>query len=111
MIERDEILRIASLARLELSEEEVERMTDDLSRILQYVAQLTAVEANASVPEDAEGASPQEDPSGTGLRMDANGTPRREDRVTPSRYPDELLAMAPEREGALVRVPRVIEET
>lgn len=91
MIDREEVLRIAALARLELSGEELERMTGDLSKILEYVAQLARVQEAA--PEADEGLS----------------TPRREDRVSPSRHVSELLNAAPAREGALVRVPRVID--
>jgi aspartyl-tRNA(Asn)/glutamyl-tRNA(Gln) amidotransferase subunit C len=92
MIEREEVLRIAELARLELSADEVERMTGDLSKILEYVAQLSRVQ------DDAAAAADQAPP-----------TPRREDKVLPSRHVSELLDAAPSREGALVRVPRVVE--
>lgn len=92
MIEREEVLRIAALARLELTPEEVERMTRDLSQILGHVDRLARVEGRA----------PEAEP--------APGTPRREDRVVPSRVTDELLAAAPRREAALVVVPRVVEE-
>lgn len=91
MIEREEVLRIAALARLELTPEEVDRMTRDLGRILEYVERLS------SLPAPASGAEP------------AGATPRRPDAVVPSRLADELLAAAPEREGPLVRVPRVVE--
>ena len=91
MIDREEVLRVAALARLELSPEEVERMTGDLSKILEYVAQLSRVQEAAPPPREGE------------------GTPRREDRVVASRYMTELVDAAPEREGMLVRVPRVIE--
>jgi len=91
MIDREEVLRIAALARLELSPAEVERMSADLSKILDYVAQLARIEDAAPAPEQVP------------------GTPRREDRVVPSRLVAELLEASPERDGALVRVPRVVE--
>lgn len=37
MIERDQVLHVAKLARLRLSEEEIERMTGELSGILEHV--------------------------------------------------------------------------
>ncbi len=43
-IDRDEVLRIAELAQLELSEEELERMTRELGSILDYVRQLEQLE-------------------------------------------------------------------
>ena len=91
MIDRDEVLRIAALARLELSHEELERMAHDLSAILDYVKQLAAIPGAAV---GAETAAP---------------TPRRPDRVAPSRVVAELLENAPDRDGALLRVPAVIE--
>ena len=91
MIEREEVLRIAALARLELSPDELERMTADLSSILEYVNQLARVEGQARPPQPAP------------------GTPQREDRVVPYRHTAELLDAAPAREGPLVQVPRVVE--
>ncbi|HEY7529117.1 MAG TPA: Asp-tRNA(Asn)/Glu-tRNA(Gln) amidotransferase subunit GatC [Gemmatimonadota bacterium] len=91
MIDRDEVLRIAALARLELTDDEVVRMARDLGRILEYVERL------AALPAPARGAEP------------AASTPRRPDVVVPSRLAEELLALAPEREDPLVRVPRVVE--
>ncbi|MCX6721749.1 MAG: Asp-tRNA(Asn)/Glu-tRNA(Gln) amidotransferase subunit GatC [Candidatus Staskawiczbacteria bacterium] len=40
MISKEEVLRIAKLARLELSDKEVEKMQKDLSAILDYFALL-----------------------------------------------------------------------
>ena len=91
MIDRDEVLRIAALARLELSPDELARMTIDLSNILDYVNQLARIEDRARPPEPGP------------------GTPERADRVVPYRHPAELLDAAPAREGPLVRVPRVVE--
>jgi aspartyl-tRNA(Asn)/glutamyl-tRNA(Gln) amidotransferase subunit C len=91
MIARDEVLRIAALARLELSLEELERMTADLSKILEYVNQLSRVQGEARAADSGQ------------------GTPEREDRVVASRYTAELLDAASARDGALVKVPRVVE--
>ena len=91
MIDREEVLRIAALARLELSPDELARMTNDLSNILDYVNQLARVQDRARAPEAAP------------------GTPEREDRVISYRHAAELLEAAPAREGPLVQVPRVVE--
>jgi aspartyl-tRNA(Asn)/glutamyl-tRNA(Gln) amidotransferase subunit C len=37
MIDRDQVLHVARLARLRLTEEEVERMTGELSTILDHI--------------------------------------------------------------------------
>ena len=45
-----EVRRIAALARLALTEDEVQRMTRDLSAILEYVALLDALELPDGTP-------------------------------------------------------------
>ena len=44
-VTRDEVLRIAKLAELHVDDEQVELLTEQMSRILDYVAQLSAVPA------------------------------------------------------------------
>jgi aspartyl-tRNA(Asn)/glutamyl-tRNA(Gln) amidotransferase subunit C len=48
-VTRDEVLRIARLAELDVDEETLPELADQMSRILDYVAQLSAVPANGSV--------------------------------------------------------------
>lgn len=43
-VDREEVLRIARLARLRLDDEELARMTDDLNSILEHVDALGALE-------------------------------------------------------------------
>ena len=40
MIDREQVLHVAKLARLRLSDDEVERMTGELSQILEHVEQI-----------------------------------------------------------------------
>jgi aspartyl-tRNA(Asn)/glutamyl-tRNA(Gln) amidotransferase subunit C len=49
-LSRDDILKLAQLARLELTEEEVEEYAEEISEILQYVEQLTAVDVTGLEP-------------------------------------------------------------
>lgn len=44
MLTKDEVIKIAEMARIELSEEEVEKFQKDLSSILDYVEELKAVD-------------------------------------------------------------------
>ena len=44
MIDREQVLHVARLARLELSEEEIERMAGELSGILEHVDRITALD-------------------------------------------------------------------
>ena len=48
-VTREEVLRIAQLAELDVDEEALPELAAQMSRILDYVAQLSAVPANGSV--------------------------------------------------------------
>lgn len=50
MIDREQVLHVARLARLELSEEELERMSGELSGILEHVDRITALDLDAVEP-------------------------------------------------------------
>ena len=93
-ITREEVARIASLARLSLEDEESLRTTTQLDAILDYVAQLSEVDT-------------------TGIEPTAHAiplrTPLREDRAVPGMPPELAVANAPEREGSAFVVPLVIE--
>jgi len=47
---RDDVLKLAQLARLELSDDEVEEYSRELSEILQYVEQLGSVNVSGLEP-------------------------------------------------------------
>ncbi len=48
-VTRDEVLRIAQLAELDVDEEALPELAEQMSRILDYVAQLSGVPANGTV--------------------------------------------------------------
>jgi aspartyl-tRNA(Asn)/glutamyl-tRNA(Gln) amidotransferase subunit C len=50
MIDRDQVLHVARLARLRLSDEEVERMTGELSKILEHVERMDELELEGVEP-------------------------------------------------------------
>jgi aspartyl-tRNA(Asn)/glutamyl-tRNA(Gln) amidotransferase subunit C len=50
MIDREQVLHVARLARLELSEPEVERMASELSSILDHIEKISALDLEG-VPE------------------------------------------------------------
>lgn len=48
-VSRDDVLRIAQLAELDVADETLPGLADQMSRILEYVAQLSAVPASEMV--------------------------------------------------------------
>ena len=50
MISREEVLHVARLARLELSEPEVERMSEELSKILGHVEKVGEIDLEGVPP-------------------------------------------------------------
>jgi aspartyl-tRNA(Asn)/glutamyl-tRNA(Gln) amidotransferase subunit C len=47
MISKEEVLNLAQLARLKVSDQEVESLQKDISNILEYVSQISAVSIDA----------------------------------------------------------------
>ena len=93
-ITREDVERVAALARLSLSEEEAVRAAAELDTILEYVEELAKV--------DTEGVEPT-------YHVLPLATPFREDRAEAPLDPELALANAPEREGSAFVVPKVIE--
>ena len=50
MIDREQVLHVAKLARLRLSDAEVERMTGELSNILEHVARMDELDLDGVEP-------------------------------------------------------------
>jgi aspartyl-tRNA(Asn)/glutamyl-tRNA(Gln) amidotransferase subunit C len=93
-IRPDEVRRIAELARLEIPEERIERMTAELSAVLEFAGTLQRL--------DLEGCAP-----GT---FAPAGAPLREDALDGRRLGAErALEAAPEGEDGFFLVPPVVE--
>jgi len=92
-ITREEVLHVAKLARLELTEEEVERLTHELGAILEAVGKVAEL--------DLEDVPPTSHP----LELINSWG---EDEPRPSLPLDDAFANAPRREGDLFRVPPAI---
>jgi aspartyl-tRNA(Asn)/glutamyl-tRNA(Gln) amidotransferase subunit C len=91
---RDDILKLAALARLDLTEEEVIEFARELTEILQYVEQLQSIDVSGLEPTSQV----------TGL---VNVT--RADEILDYGYdPKELLKNVPEVEDDLIKVGRMI---
>ena len=90
----DDVRHIALLCRIGLSDEEVERMRDQLSHILEQFQALQAVDTTGVEP--------------TGHAVDVD-TVMREDEPTEPMSVEDVLANAPRRQGDYFRVRPVLE--
>jgi aspartyl-tRNA(Asn)/glutamyl-tRNA(Gln) amidotransferase subunit C len=93
-LSREEVLHIARLARLGMSEDEVDRLSEQLSHILEHFEVLQQV--------DTAGIPPTAQPNALQNVIKA-------DEARPSLPQDEVLANAPCREGDFFRVRAVLE--
>lgn len=95
MIERKDVDHVARLARLALTDAELEKMREQLNGILAYIEKLNALDT-ASVEPTSHAV-----PVVNVMRDDEPGEclPR-----------DEALRNAPDRAGEFFRVPRIIED-
>ncbi len=94
-IDAERVRQIARLARLRLSDDEVMLFTGQLGALVEYVRQLDAV------PTD--GVEPLAHPVPVANVL-------RDDRPTPTLDTEVALRNAPQREGPLFRVPRVLDQ-
>lgn len=90
MIDREQVLHVARLARLHLSDEEVERMTGELSSILDHIERISAL--------DLDGVRP------TSHVVELENV-LRADEPRPSLPREVALAEAPDSDGRGFRVP------
>lgn len=88
-----DVRAIASLARLALTDEEVDLYARQLGRILEYASQVAELDLGDVPP--------------TCSTSDASGA-ERADVARPSLGRDAALANAPDAAGGLFRVPRVL---
>ena len=93
-LSREEVLRIARLARLGLTEAEVDRFSEQLSNILENFEILQQVDTS-DVPPTAQSIALQ--------------NVMRSDEIAPSLPSSEILANAPRKEGNCFRVRAVLE--
>ena len=89
-----DIEKVARLARLELSEDEMETFGKQLEQILAYMEQLNRLDT-------------------TGVEPTSHAIPIynifREDQVIPSFPQEEVLGIGPEQEEGHFKVPKIIE--
>src|SRR6187397_610350 len=95
MISRSDVEHVAALARLGLTDEEIERLVPQLSRILEAVGKLADVDTSSVGP------------TATVIALE---NVMRDDVARPSMTREAALCNAPQREGPMLRVPVILEE-
>ena len=88
------VRRIATLARIRVEDNEIATLQGELNGILGWIEQLNEV--------DVEGIAPLTGAAAMAMAM-------RDDVVTDGGYPEQILANAPDRNGAFYAVPNVVE--
>jgi aspartyl-tRNA(Asn)/glutamyl-tRNA(Gln) amidotransferase subunit C len=107
----EEVERVAELANLELAEAEKPAMQRDLNAILDYVAQLSELDTShveplaqvADLSADLSAGRPD------GMADAGHGQALRLDARKPSLDRAQVMAEAPETDGAFFKTPKVIE--
>jgi len=89
-----DVRKVANLARLEMSQAEIETARSQLSGIFDLIAEMQAV--------DTRGIAPMSHAQDVSQRL-------REDEVTETDQREALLSIAPQAEAGLYLVPQVIE--
>jgi aspartyl-tRNA(Asn)/glutamyl-tRNA(Gln) amidotransferase subunit C len=93
-LDREQVLHIAELAKLELTEHETELFAEQLSAILAYAEQLNALDTEA-IPPTAQAIYQR--------------NVMRPDEPAPSLAPDQALANAPKRKDDYFQVKPILE--
>lgn len=94
-LSREDVAKVAALARLRLSDGELDVFTEQLAQILEHAEDIAAL--------DLEGVAPTAHPFGLINVV-------REDVVEPCLDREAVLAMAPDAEDGRFAVPRIISE-
>ena len=94
-ISRDDVANLANLARIEMSDKELDHLSSELSVILDAVARVQEVAASDVPP--------------TSHPLPLNNV-FRTDEVRPSLSSDDALSGAPEKEENRFKVPRILGE-
>lgn len=95
MIDLEQVRKVALLARLELSPEEEEQFTDQLSSILEYVEQLSELDTDNVEP--------------TTRAIEVSNVTRGDNLETFAGR-EAILGCAPDREEDFFKVPKILDE-
>ena len=95
MIDREQVRKVAYLARLNITETEEEQFTTQLNSILDYFEQLSEL--------DTENVPPT-------TRAIETSNITRPDKLEPFAYKEDLRNSAPEQDGDYFRVPKIMAD-
>lgn len=93
MIDREQVRKVANLARLELTADEEAQFTTQLGSILDYIEQLNQLDVSNVAP--------------TTRAIDVSNVTR-EDILQPYPEREAILNSAPQQEGDFFRVPKIL---
>lgn len=97
-LERSDVEHIATLARIGLTEDEVEMFREQLSHILEQFDALSRLDTSGVIP------------TGHASEIAGGSSVMREDVPADSLAPEQVLSNAPRREGEFFQVKAVLEE-
>ena len=94
-ISREEVKKVAHLARLELNDNEIQNHAEQLEKILDYIKQLEKIDTD-NVP-------------CTSRAIEVVNVLRKDEKKDYKNY-QELLDLAPSKENNFFKVPKIIKE-
>ncbi len=99
-----DVMYVADLANLELTDQERQRMVQDLNSILGYIDRLNELDTSNVPPmaQTVQGIAGSGDGAAVGIL--------REDELLPCLPHEDALKNAPDTDGRFFKVPRVIEK-
>lgn len=94
-VSKDEVKKLAGLSRVDLSDEEVEKMQGEIDSILSYIDVISQVEL-------PEGVAPSP-------HLALENVMREDDEPhAPGTYTEDMLSQAPKRDGNFVQVKKIL---
>jgi len=97
-IKKEELLKLASLSRIELNEEELGSFGKDIDSILSFIKQIQEVSGNTGVEKRLPGI----------FSMIQNSFREDGPAHKPGEFSKEILAEVPKREGDYVKVKKIL---
>ena len=94
-ITKDEVKKVAHLARLELNEDEINKHAEQLEKILEYIKQLEKIDTD--------------NVACTTRAIEVINVLRKDEKRS-SNCTEELLELGPSREDKYFKVPKIINE-